>query len=100
MNIIKQSISKKFTRKYHPKVELPEITFVEKCIGVWLGGILCGAVGGGIYGSYGAFKKWNGLNEDVVVECMIGVVGGIVVGIFSPFIIPGYLIKKISDNIE
>ena len=98
MNIIKQSISKKFTRKYCSK-SVPAHILCQ--VGQIYGGVFVVSVlGGGIYGSYVGLKKWNGFNEDVIMSCVMGIICGVWLGVFSPFIIPGYLIKKISDTIE
>lgn len=56
-------------------------------------------LGGGIYGLYVGLK--NAHNPmGVAVSCIIGIGFGELFGILSPVIIPGYLIKKISDTIE
>lgn len=99
MNIIKQSITKRFVKKYCFKID-PNITFIEKCGVVWSLGIIGCTIGGGIYGSYIGYNKNNEFNEDVFVECIAGVMCGSVVGTFGPFLTIKYLIKKISDEIE
>lgn len=102
MNIAKSHISKRFTKKYCSKPELKlEPPHILSKVGEAYGVVfVLSILGGGIYGSYKGFKKNDEINEDVFTTCMVGIVGGAFVGAFSPFIIPGYLIKKISDKIE
>lgn len=109
MNTIKQSISKRFVKKYCSKVESkvePNPTFIEDCMAGWSLGFCACLIGGGINGAYKGYerkrldKRYE--NDDRVVMGSF-VEGGFAGGIFwmsAPFLTIGYLASTIKSKME
>ena len=100
MNIIKQTISKKFTKKYSSKIE-PDPTFFEKCMCLWVVGIGCCSILGAGNGAYEEYRKRKVFGSDVVFDGFVcGFFQGFSFGIVGPFIAIGYLTTTIKTKIE
>ena len=106
MNTIKQTISKKFARKYCSKVE-SDNQFIEKCVGVWSLWVTGCLIGGCINGAYRGYecvrlgKNYGKTDRMVVVNsCVNGGIEGGMLGLVGPCLAIGYVASAIKSKME
>jgi hypothetical protein len=96
MNTIKQTISKKFARKYCSTTSPLKDTIKS----MYKYGFVGGAIAGGMYDTDRRLKKEGEMNDDVLFDCMEGAFRGAMIWGCGPMLVLGYGIRSIKNVFE
>jgi hypothetical protein len=96
MNTIKQTISKKFTRKYCSTTS----PFKDTIKSMYKWGFVGGAIAGGMYDTDQRLKKEGEMNDDVLFDCFEGAFRGAMIWGCGPMLVLGYGMRSIKNVVN